>query len=198
MRAGDEVWNPLSGERAVFVETAEETDGARVVVDLTVAPGGFVPGGEHVHDHFSERMEIRGGRISFRLDGVERTLAEGDEVTVEPGTWHRWWNAGDDEVRIRGWIEPALHFEQALVTFWGLCADGHTNAKGTPSPLYGALVATRFQREIRFRPPPELVQRLAFPPLAALARRRGLDRAIERYLDVETHPTAKYTNSARL
>jgi len=28
MRAGDVVWNPLTGEKAMFVESAEETKGA--------------------------------------------------------------------------------------------------------------------------------------------------------------------------
>jgi hypothetical protein len=60
-----------------------------------------------------------------------------------------------------------------------------------PSPLLGALLATRYSKEIRFRKPPQLVQRLLLPPLAALARRRGLERTIERYLDPTTHPSAQ-------
>ena len=120
-----------------------------------------------------------------------RTLAAGEQVTVAPGTWHRWWNAGEGEVRILARVEPAMHFEEAILVGWGLCTDGHTNAAGRPSPLLGALVATRYRREIRFRQPPDAVQRLLFPPLAALARLRGLERTIERYLDLDTHPSAE-------
>lgn len=32
---------------------------------------------------------------------------------------------------------------------------------------------------------------VADPPLAALARRRGLERTIERYLDLDAHPSAE-------
>jgi hypothetical protein len=46
MRAGDVIWNPLTGEKALLVETADETDGARIVADFAVEAGGFVPGGE--------------------------------------------------------------------------------------------------------------------------------------------------------
>jgi hypothetical protein len=106
---------------------------------------------------------------------------------VQPGSWHRWWNPGRSEVRIRTRIEPALRFEEMIAILWGLCADGRTNAKGVPSPL-GALLATRYREEIRFRQPPQLVQRLLLPPLA---RRRGLDRLVERYLDPATHPSAQ-------
>jgi mannose-6-phosphate isomerase-like protein (cupin superfamily) len=191
VRAGDAVWNPLTGEKAILVESAEESGGARTLSDFAVEEGGFVPGGEHVHDHCAEHFEVRAGRISFVVDGEERTLGQGEQLTVEPGTWHRWWNAGEGEVQIRVRIEPAMRFEEAILVIWGLCADGHTNAEGRPSPLLGALVATRFRREIRYRKPPDLVQRLLFPPLSAIARLRGLERTIDRYLDPATHPSAE-------
>lgn len=191
MRAGDVLWNPLTGEKAAIVESAEETGGARIVADFIVEPGGFVPGGEHIHDHCAEHLEVRSGRIAFLLDREERTIGAGEEVSVAPGTWHRWWNAGDEEVRIRARVEPAIRFEDALLVFWGLCADGHTDEAGRPSPLFGALVATRYRDEIRYRHPPDVVQRIAFPLLAALARRRGLERAVDRYLNLETHPSAE-------
>jgi quercetin dioxygenase-like cupin family protein len=191
VRAGDALWNPLTGEKAMIVESAEETGGTRIVVDFAVEAGGFVPGGEHVHDHCAEHVEIRTGRITFLLDGRERTLATGEQVTVVPGTWHRWWNAGEDEVQARVRIEPALRFQEMILVLWGLCAGGYTNADGVPSPLFGALLATRYRREVRFRQPPDAVQRFLFPPLAALARLRGLERTVDRYLDLETHPAAE-------
>ncbi len=191
MRAGDAAWNPLTGEKALIVGSADESGGARIVTDFAVERGGFVPGGEHVHDHCAEHFEVRSGRITFILDGEERTLAAGEQVTVVPGSWHRWWNAGEDEVQIRVRVEPAMRFEEAILVFWGLCADGHTNADGRPSPLLGALVATRYRRELRYRSPPDAVQRLLFPPLAAIARLLGRERTIERYLDLATHPSAE-------
>src|SRR4051812_35059625 len=191
MRAGDVVWNTLTGEKALFVETAEETEGRRIVVDFAVERGGFVPGGEHLHPTCSEHLEVRSGRIAFDLGGEERELGAGEEITVVPGAWHRWWNAGQDEVRIRARVEPAIRFQEAILVFWGMCSDGLTNDEGQPAPLPGALVATRYGREIRYRRPPVAVQRVAFPPLAAVARRRGLDDTLDRYLDLATHPSAE-------
>jgi mannose-6-phosphate isomerase-like protein (cupin superfamily) len=191
VHAGDVIWNPLTGEKALLVESAAESDGARVVADFGVEAGGFVPGGVHMHDHCAEHLEIRAGRITFVIDGRQRAVGPGEHVTVAPGVWHEWWNASEDEVLVRVRIEPALHFEQAIMVIWGLCADGRTDQKGRPSPLLGALMATRFRPEIRYRRPPDAVQRLLFPALAALARRRGLERTIERYLDPTTHPSAE-------
>jgi hypothetical protein len=144
-----------------------------------------------VHDHCAEHFEVRSGRIAFLLDGEQRLLEAGEQLTVPRGTWHRWWNPGDDEVLTRVRVEPALRFQEAILVFWGLCADGHTNREGRPSPLFGALLATRYRTELRYRQPPDLVQRLMFPPLASFARRRGLDRVLDRYLDLDTHPTAQ-------
>jgi mannose-6-phosphate isomerase-like protein (cupin superfamily) len=191
VRAGDAVWNTLTGEKALFVETAEETDGRRIVVDFAVEPGGFVPGGEHLHATCTEHFEVRAGRIAFDAGGEQRTLGAGEEITVAPGTWHQWWNAGEDEVQIRARVEPAIRFQEAILVFWGMCTDGLTNKDGQPSPLLGALVATRYSREIRYRRPPAAVQRVMFPALAAVARRRGLDDKLDRYLDAATHPSAE-------
>jgi Cupin domain len=149
--------------------------------DGTVEPG----------DNPAEHFEVLEGRIAFVVDGKEQTLGAGERITVEPGGWHRWWNAGEGEVRARVRVEPTLRFQEAILVLWGLCADGHTNKKGTPSPLLGALLATRYRDEIRFRPPPQLVQRMLFPLLAGIARRRGMDQTIERYLDLDAHPSAE-------
>jgi mannose-6-phosphate isomerase-like protein (cupin superfamily) len=189
--AGDAIWNPLSGEKALLIESAAETGGARIVSEFAVEEGGFVPGGEHVHDVCAEHFEVLEGQITFLVDGREQTLGPGEKLTVQPGSWHRWWNPGGSEVRTRTTVEPALRFEEMISVFWGLCADGHTNSKGVPSPLLGALLATRYREEMRFRQPPQLLQKLLLPPLAALARRRGLERTIERYLDPATHPSAQ-------
>jgi mannose-6-phosphate isomerase-like protein (cupin superfamily) len=96
----------LSGEKALIVESGEETGGARLVADLAVEAGGFNPGGEHVHDHCTEHLEVRTGRITFTLDREPRTLGAGDRLTVAPGTWHHWRNAHEDEVLIRVRVEP--------------------------------------------------------------------------------------------
>lgn len=191
MRKGDVIWNPLTGEKAMLIESTEESGGRRIVTDFAVEEGGFVPGGEHRHDHCTEHFIVERGRITFAVNGRQQTLGPGEELTVPAGTWHRWWNAGTDEVRMTTTVEPALRFEEAIMIVWGLCADGKTNAKGVPPPLIGALVATRYRDEITYRKPPQLVQRTIFGALAVLARRLGKDKVLDRYLDPVAHPSAE-------
>ena len=132
MRAGDVVWNPLTGEKAMLVESAEETEGARIVVDFAVEAGGLVPGGEHVHDQCAEHFEVRSGRIAFLLGGEQRVLEAGEQLTVPPGTWHRWWNPGDDEVLTRVRVEPALRFEEGSSPSGACARTGTPTAKASP------------------------------------------------------------------
>jgi Cupin domain len=163
----------------------------RLVAEFAVEEGGFVSGGEHVHDNCSEQFQVLSGSMTFVVNGAKRTLGPGEQFTVPPGAWHRWWNSGDGEVRTQVRVDPALRVEEAILVMWGLCADGHTNAKGMPSPLLGALLATRYWDEVRFRQPPEIVQRVLLPPLAALARALGKERTIDRYLRLDSHPSAQ-------
>src|SRR4029453_16989905 len=103
----------------MLVEAPGENDGARIVTDFAVEAGGFVPGGEHLHDNLTERLEVKKGEITFTINGEERTVRAGEEVTVAPGTWHEWWNRGEDEVQLRVTVEPAMRFADAILVVWG-------------------------------------------------------------------------------
>ena len=191
MRAGDALWNPLTGEKAVLLAGSDDTGGEHLLVDFAVEAGGFVPGGEHVHDHQRETFEVREGVMGLRIDGEERKVGAGETAVVEPGTRHEWWNAGPGEIRITARVEPALDFEAAITALWGLCADGRTDARGRPGPLQGALLAQRFAREIRFTSPPRAVQRVMVPLLARIARWRGYSADFPEYTDLAKHPSAR-------
>jgi mannose-6-phosphate isomerase-like protein (cupin superfamily) len=111
-----------------------ETNGERVVIDVTVDPDGFVAAA-HVHPYQSERFEIVAGEAEFTL-GKEIVMARpGDVVMVEPGILHHFRNAGQGELRFFTEVSPALSFETFLETMYGLAADGKTNRKGLPNPL---------------------------------------------------------------
>src|SRR3954453_10194695 len=117
--AGDQIENPVTGERLVFHEAAAETKGERVVFETIVQPGGFVAAA-HAHPFQAERFEgvagtVGGGGGTGTL-GVRRgkesvELEAGQTVVVEPAESHKFWNAGEDEVRFVCTVTPALQFE---------------------------------------------------------------------------------------
>ncbi len=171
-KAGESLENPRTGERGVLIKAPWEGEDPSLEADLYVQPGGAVVG-EHIHHNFDERFTVGAGRIGFRLDGRESVAEPGDVVEIPRGSWHDWWNAGDEEAFARVRVSDGARFLQAIETLFGLARDGHTNERGMPDPLQLAMFATEFRDVLVLRRPPAMVQKLVFGLLAPIARRRG-------------------------
>jgi quercetin dioxygenase-like cupin family protein len=176
---GDTLENPITGERLTFVKTSRQTGGEAVVVEVTVEPKGAVAAA-HVHPYQTERFEIRSGTVRFRLGKDEVEARAGDVVTVEPGTPHKFWNAGDDEVRFMTEIRPALGFERLIETMFSLAAAGKTNRKGLPNPLRLAVIAKAHFDDVRLPFPPVALQRAGLALGAPVGRIVGYQPAYAR------------------
>ena len=172
IRTGDTIHNPITGERVTFLATSADTDGEAVVIETVVQPDGFVAAG-HVHPSQSERFAVAAGTLGLKVGGEKRTLRPGDVVTVEPGTPHRFWNAGDDEVRFVCEVRPALQFESLLETMFTLAADGKTNRKGMPNPLRLAVIANAHFDTVRLPFPPAWMQKAGLVLGSPLGRLLG-------------------------
>lgn len=172
IHAGDTIENPVTGERIVFHETSRETNGEAVVFETFVQADGFVAAA-HVHPKQEERFEIVSGILGLRVGGEKMIASPGEKVTIPAGTPHRFWNAGEDEVRFRCEVRPALQFEQLLETMFALAADGKTNKNGLPNPLRLAVIARAHFDVVRLPFPPAFVQRLGLALGAPLGRLLG-------------------------
>lgn len=71
-------------------------------------------------------------------------------------------------------LRPALRTEELLTLFFRLANEGKVNRKRNPGLLELALIAREFEPEGYATKPPLAVQRALLGPLAALARRRGV------------------------
>jgi len=158
--AGDQIENPLTGERLVFHETSAETNGERVVFETTVQPGGFVAAA-HVHPFQTEQFEVLAGTLGMRRGKEKVEFRAGDSVEVVSGTPHKFWNAGHDEVRFVCTVTPALEFERLIATMYSLAAAGKTNRKGMPNPLRLAVIANHHFDDVRLPLVPHALQKLA-------------------------------------
>jgi mannose-6-phosphate isomerase-like protein (cupin superfamily) len=189
-RYGDLYVNEVTGERAVVLRGDEDAPDEPLLVQLTVRPGGAVAG-EHIHPAMQERFRVLSGELATKVDGVERTLREGEELTVTPGVWHDWWNAGSEPAEVLVELSPpSPRFEMSIATVFGLANAGQADEKGMPSLLQLALIGSEFSDVIRFRKPPAWVQAAAFGVLGFVARRRGLKAIYPEYLAPHGHVTA--------
>jgi quercetin dioxygenase-like cupin family protein len=172
IRQGDRLENPVTGEVLIFRQTSRETGGATVQVETIVRPDGFVAAA-HVHPYQTERFEVLDGRLGLRVGDHELIAGPGDVATVEPGTPHRFWNAGHDEARFLCEIRPALRFESLIETMFTLAEAGKTNRKGMPNPLRLAVIARAHFDTVRLPFPPAALQRAALAVGAPLGRLLG-------------------------
>jgi quercetin dioxygenase-like cupin family protein len=172
IRAGDSIVNPVTGERLVFELTSHETNGEYTLFDTFVEPGGTVAAA-HVHPYQTEIFTVLAGRLGVKRGRERLELGTGDVALIDPGTPHKFWNAGDETVRFRAEVRPALQFESLIETMFGLAADGKTNTKGMPGPLRLAVIANHHFDVVRLPTIPHVVQKLALVPGALLGRAFG-------------------------
>ena len=172
IRAGDMIENAVTGERLRFHRTSAETNGELVVVETFVQPGGQVAAA-HVHPHQKERFIVVEGTVGFKRGREQLVAGPGDEIVVEPGTAHKFWNAGDTEARFFCEIRPALQFERLIETMFGLAADGKTNKKGMPNPLRLAVIANHHFEDVQLPVVPRWMQKAALALGAPVGRSLG-------------------------
>jgi quercetin dioxygenase-like cupin family protein len=172
IHAGDTIENPITGERVTFLSTSADTDGEAVVIETVVRPRGSVAAG-HVHPFQSERFEVVAGTLGVKVGREKAMLGPGEVALVEAGTAHRFWNAGEDEVRFVCEVRPALQFESLLETMFALAAEGKTGRKGMPGPLRLAVIAKAHFDTVRLPFPPAWVQKVGLALGAPLGRAFG-------------------------
>ena len=172
IRTGDTIHNPVTGERITFHATSADTNGESVVIECTVQPDGFVAA-THVHPSQSERFAVIEGTLGLKSGKEKVTLGRGEIAVVEPGTPHRFWNAGEKEVRFVCEVRPALQFESLLETMFALAEDGKTNRKGMPNPLRLAVIARAHFETVQLPYPPAWLQKAGLAMAAPLGRALG-------------------------
>lgn len=187
-KAGDEIVNPRTGQRMVFLKTGTETGGELVQIDTHNPPTG-VAEPKHVHPFQESGAEVLSGSLRFHVDGEERSVKAGESITIPANTPHNFWNDGDEEAHFIGWFRPALKIDRFFEMLFGLAQDGKLNEKGLPSLWQMAVSVPYFGDEIRLTSPPWAVQRAVFAVLAPVGRLLGY-RAMYPYPRAKQHESS--------
>ena len=159
-----------AGERLVFSRRARGTRGDRLEGETTVQPGAGPP--MHVHHLQDEGFTVLEGRLGYQRAGEEpRFAGPGESVEFKAGEPHQFWNAGDAELRVAGYIEPANNAEYFLTELFD---SMRRTGGGRPDLFDVAYLSQRYGREYSVLEIPRLVQRVAFPVLVFLGVALGL------------------------
>jgi quercetin dioxygenase-like cupin family protein len=149
--AGDELVNPVTGERIVFRKTAAETGGTLLEMDdYWTQSGHRAP--EHVHPEMQESWKVIAGTACFRIDGVERTTGPGEVIVAEPGVPHQAWNPTSEPVHLRIQMRPALDWETFIERLFALGSAGDDGKRRAADPTLMLDLLREFPREIALTP----------------------------------------------
>jgi quercetin dioxygenase-like cupin family protein len=161
-----------AGERLTFMRRA----GDRLEIENVVTPGSGPP--MHVHHHQEEAVTVEQGRIGYQRRGEpEQFAGPGETVVFKPGEVHKFWNAGEAELRGTGYVEPADNLEYFLTALYD---SMRRNGGKRPDPFEAAFLARRFRSEFGMAEIPAPIQRLVFPVLTFVGRLLG---KYEKYAD---------------
>ena len=165
-----------AGERITFLRRVPGIAGDRLEGENIVKPGAGPP--MHVHHHQEEGFTVIEGRIGFQRPGEPPQFAgPGERVVFKAGEPHKFWNAGDGDLRCTGHVEPADNAEYFLTE---LFASQKRSGGGRPDPFDAAFLTRRYRGEFGMMEIPATVQRIVFPFLVALGALLGRYR---RYAD---------------
>ena len=157
-----------AGERLTFLARLPGVRGERLEAENVVSPGGGPP--MHAHLLQEEVLTVRAGRMGYQRPGEPAQFAEsGETVAFAPGEAHRFWNAGEGELRAWGYVEPADNTEFFLGELFALARAG----RGRPSMLDVAFLLRRYRGEFAMYAIPAPVQRFGFPLLVAVGHLLG-------------------------
>ena len=157
------------GERITFARSVAVTDGQRLEGDNVVKPGAGPP--MHVHHHLDEVFTVEEGRIGYqRLGQPPQFAGPGETVTFKAGEAHKFWNAGESDLRCTAYIEPADNVEYFLTEIF---ESTKRSGGARPGMLDAAFLTRRYRSEFAMVDIPAPVQRFVFPLLIAVGRLLG-------------------------
>jgi quercetin dioxygenase-like cupin family protein len=189
-RAGEEIYNPVQNDWIVFRQTAQDTSGQLLSAELVVSPRGGNP--LHVHPNQEEHFKVLSGTLGVQVGEEHRSLGEGEEAVVPPGTPHRWWNNADqEEARVLVELRPALNTEIGFETIYGLARDGKTNKNSVPNLLQLAVMLNSLHKgELYLAKPSIPMQKALFTLLSPVGKLLGYKDHYPKYSEAET-PSAE-------
>lgn len=117
-----------------IVKSSEETEGAYILLEVALSPGG----GNvlHYHTSFAEEFIPVAGVLALELEHQKLLLRPGRRAKVIIGQRHRFFNPGKTTIRFQVKITPGNpNFTDALQIRHGLAMDGKATKKGIPRKL---------------------------------------------------------------
>lgn len=147
------------GEKIIFQRLVKEPGGDKLETEGFAKPGAGPQ--MHVHWKQDESLTVISGKMAYEIPGQEPVyLYPGETATFIRGTWHRFWNPGDNELHIKGWIQPANNVEYFLTQLYKAFDNGMNHR---PESKSAAFLMIRYKSEFAAKDIPAFVKKVIVP-----------------------------------
>lgn len=161
--------NPVLGDRARFLITAEDSKGEVMRGEMWLKP--FAQGPPlHYHPIQSETFEVISGKLGLEVDGIKMTFGPGEKYTIQPNAAHKWYNDGEEELFMIAELRPALKTEFFLESMYALACQGKVNKEGLPGTLQFAALLNECPGELYIVGPPIFIQKFMAKVIGGFAK----------------------------
>jgi quercetin dioxygenase-like cupin family protein len=181
---GQEIFNPRTGQRMLFHQTASSTDGTLLRIE-SIHPPTNRPEPEHNHPEQESSAEMLEGTLHFRVNGDVRSIGPGERLVIPAGAPHTFWNESGETARSIQEFRPALNIEKFFETYFAIAARDELDKEGSLSILRIAIMLPQFAQSIRPTSPPWPILRAICWVLKPLARARGYTPTVD-YIPQQT------------
>ena len=158
----------ITGEKLTFLRIVIKDGVEYLETESEVQPNAGPP--MHVHYKQDESMTVLSGKIGYQeLNGEKKYAGPGETVLFKVGVPHKFWNAGNEPLRLSGYVSPANN----MVYFLSQIYRSMNENGGRPGMYDSAYLLRRYKTEFKMLEIPMFVQNLVFPVVLALGNLRG-------------------------
>ena len=158
----------ITGEKLTFLRITVKDGVEYLETESEVQPNAGPP--MHVHRKQDESLTVLSGRIGYQeLKGEKKFAGPGETVLFKAGVPHKFWNAGNEPLRVSGYVSPANN----VIYFLSQIYRSMNENGGRPGMYDTAYLLNRYKSEFKMLEIPKLVQKLAFPVVLTLGNLRG-------------------------
>lgn len=174
------VTHRFTGEAITFLETATETSGKHLLIEVYLPPFGQGPP-LHIHDEFVETFTVLEGTLTVTVNDTLHELSANQSITAPLHTAHTFTNRHHLPVRFQVLLTPPSQFEQSIRIHYGLMTDGFTTNQGVPKNLFYLFYILQLQntfiagKSIR-------LQRILFRVSTAIGKQLGMYEPLKKYI----------------
>lgn len=153
------------GEKLTFLRQ----EGQRLIVEAVVSPGA----GPVMHTHLfqDESLTVMQGKLAYQLVGQNPVYVGVGQTALFPrGVPHRFWNAGEEDLHLTGWVDPADNIVFFLSSLYDAMNAGQNHR---PALFDSAYLMYRYRSEYDLPEMPGFVKRVIVPLTYAVGKMLG-------------------------